>query len=263
MRAVVIIPTYNERENIQELIITTRQCVTHYDLDILVVDSASTDHTSSVVMALQKNDSRIFLLEQYAKLGLGMAYQEGMRWSLDRGYDRILTMDADFSHHPRYLSLFLELSATKDLVVGSRYIAGGKLENWSWHRRFLSRFANCYASCITGLPFSDVTSGFHCFHGELLEKVIRDSLRADGYAFLIALKFSAVANGASCLEIPIVFSDRTKGESKISKRVILESIFFVWKCFFQRRRLKRKSQHSDFLKVKGKYDVLPSKMNQI
>jgi dolichol-phosphate mannosyltransferase len=239
MRPIVIVPTYNERENIRDLITTIRQEVTQYDLHILVVDSASPDLTSEVVCELQGRDATIFLIKQSAKLGLGTAYQEGMRWVLDRGYDRVITMDADFSHHPRYLESFLRESDRYDLVVGSRYVSGGELQNWPRSRRMLSRFANWYASRITGLPFSDLTSGFHCFHSDLLKLILKDPLRAEGYAFLIALKFLAVVHGAQCLEIPIIFSDRTKGESKISERVILESVFFVWKCFFQRHRLKK------------------------
>ena len=238
MRTRIIIPTYNERENICDLIRTIRTEARHYGLDVLVVDSASPDRTDEAVAGLQKGDSKLFLLKQRAKLGLGMAYQEGMRWALERGYDRIITMDADFSHHPRYLESFLKASEVKELVVGSRYLTGGELRNWPRHRRWLSRFANWYAGCITGLPFSDLTSGFHCFHSDLLRQILHDSLRADGYAFLIALKFSAMVHGANHLEIPIIFSDRTKGKSKISKRVILESVFFVWKCFFQRHRVK-------------------------
>ena len=239
MRAVIIIPTYNESGNIRELIATIRTEAKYCNLDILVVDSASPDRTADVVCEIQKQDSQIFLLRQDGKFGLGAAYQEGMRWALDGDYDRVITMDADFSHHPRYVDLLLKESEAKQLVVGSRYVPGGALKNWPVSRRILSRFANWYASQITGLPFSDLTSGFHCFHQDLLRNILRDPLRTDGYAFLIALKFLAIANGASYLEIPIIFSDRTKGESKISKRVILESIFFVWKCFFQKYRLKR------------------------
>ena len=238
MKPIAIIPTYNERENIKEIIPIIRQHVKNYDLHILVVDSASPDGTQEAVLEIQKSDPQVFLLSQKAKLGLGAAYEDGMRWALDHGYDRVITMDADFSHHPRYLNTLLKESLDKELVFGSRYVPGGELKNWPRSRQLLSRFANWYASRITGLPFSDLTSGFHCFHSNLLRKILQDPLRADGYAFLIALKFLAIANGATCLEVPIIFSDRTKGEFKISKRVILESVFFVWKCFFQRRRLK-------------------------
>ncbi len=247
MKPIVIIPTYNERENIIDLIAIIRNEVKQYDLHILVVDSASPDGTAEVVLELQKQNPNMHLLRQSAKLGLGTAYQDGMRWVLNRDYDRIITMDADFSHHPSYLERLLKESESHELVVGSRYVPGGALRNWPLSRRFLSRFANWYAAQITGIQLRDLTSGFHCFHSSLLKKILHDPLRADGYAFLIALKFLAVANGASFCEIPIIFSDRTKGESKISKRVILESIFFVWKCFFQRHRLKnRKSSTASF-----------------
>ena len=244
MRPIVIIPTYNERENIKDLTTTIRREVKYSDLYILVVDSASPDQTARVVKEIQKNDANVFLLEQPAKLGLGTAYQDGMKWALAQGYDPIITMDADFSHHPRYLDRFLTESNTKSLVVGSRYVPGGELQNWPASRRILSRFANWYASRIIGLPISDLTSGFHCFRADLLKQILHDPLRADGYAFLIALKFLAVVNGATYVEIPIIFSDRTKGESKISKRVILESVLFVWKCFFQRHRLKESRSHA-------------------
>ncbi len=237
MKPIVIIPTYNERENIKELISLIRECAKEHDLHILVVDSASPDRTADEVIQLQKTDSKIFIFNQTTKLGLGMAYQDGMKWALDRGYDRIVTMDADFSHHPQYLNQFLKESETVGLVVGSRYAPGGELRNWPWTRRILSRFANWYAKRITGLPFTDLTSGFHCFHGDLLKQILHDPLRADGYAFLIALKFLAIVNGATYIEIPIIFSDRTKGDTKISKWVIFESIFFVWKCYFQRHRI--------------------------
>ncbi len=252
MKPVVIVPTYNERENVSDLVATIREEVKCPNLHILVVDSASPDQTADVVLEIQKTDREVFLLKQNAKLGLGAAYQDGMRWALDHGYDRIITMDADFSHHPRYLDLFLSESERYSLVVGSRYVSGGELQNWPQARRMLSRFANWYASTITGLPFKDLTSGFHCFHSNLLRQIIEDGLRADGYAFLIALKFLAVVHGANCLEIPIVFSDRTKGESKISKRVILESILFVWKCFFQRYRLKKTTAQIAAFSAQGK-----------
>lgn len=238
MKILVIVPTYNERENIGELIRTIRSETNGSDLDVLVVDSASPDHTAVAVADMQTHDSKIFLLEQSAKLGLGAAYQDGMRWAIKCNYDRVITMDADFSHHPRYLKVLLMESETKELVVGSRYTPGGDLKNWPLQRRLLSRFANWYARTITGLPFTDLTSGFHCFHADLLKQVMQCPLRADGYAFLVALKFSALVNGARFSEVPIIFSDRTRGQSKISKRAILESVFFVWKCFFQRHRIK-------------------------
>ncbi len=241
MKPIILIPTYNERENIAQLIAAIKAEDPGSHFQILVIDSASPDGTAEVVMGLQKKDPGIHLLTQRAKLGLGRAYLEGMRWALAQGYDLIFTMDADFSHHPRYLARFMKEMQTHDLVVGSRYVPGGELKDWPRPRRILSRFANGYAARITGLPIADLTSGFHCFRSDLLRKVLRYPLRAEGYAFLIALKFWSVVQGATVSEVPIVFSDRTQGTTKISKRVIFESIFFVWKCFFQRHRLARKN----------------------
>lgn len=237
MTPVILVPTYNERENIGDLVSTIR--AETWDLppiDILVIDSGSPDRTAERVLELARKDPHLYLLEQPRKLGLGRAYWDGMNWALGRQYDVIITMDADFSHHPRYLKKMLHDVRSHDLVIGSRYVPGGELRNWPWTRRILSRFANWYAMRLTGLPVNDLTSGFHCFRRELLKKVLRYPLRADGYAFLIALKFWAVLQKARLSEIPIIFSDRTKGDTKISKQVIFESIIFVWKCFFQRHR---------------------------
>lgn len=245
MKSIVVIPTYNERDNIQELISTIRQEVKSDGLDILVVDSASPDETAKVVRRIQQRDEKLILLQQGGRFGLGKAYQEGMRWALSKGYDRVITMDADFSHHPRYLTALLNEAKTYELVIGSRYVPGGALRDWSWSRRVLSRVANWYARVITRLPFADLTSGFHCFQSTLLRNVLRYPLSADGYAFLIALKFLSVSRGARCKEIPIVFSDRTKGKSKISKRIILESTVFVWKCFFQGHRFNKRMRRGE------------------
>jgi dolichol-phosphate mannosyltransferase len=174
MNPIIIIPTYNERENIKEIISNIRNTVRFCKPAILVVDSASPDHTADAVLEIRRHDPEVFLFQQTAKLGLGMAYQDGMRWALERNYDRIITMDADFSHHPKYLEPMLRESESKQLVVGSRYIQGGELKNWPLARRLLSRFANGYARRITGLPFSDLTSGFHCFHSTLLRKILHD-----------------------------------------------------------------------------------------
>lgn len=234
MKPIVVIPTYNERENICDLIGVIIQESSHPDLEILVVDSASPDQTSSAVGEMQKQIAGLHLLTQPAKLGLGRAYLDGMRWALDRSYDCLITMDADFSHHPSYLKDFLEKLKTYDLVVGSRYTPGGRLENWPWHRRALSGFANGYAKILTGLPFSDLTSGFHGFRTPLLKKILDHAIHTEGYAFLIELKHLAILERARFLEVPIIFSDRTRGSSKISKRVIFESMLFVWSLFFRR-----------------------------
>ncbi len=244
MKALILIPTYNEKENITELIPLIRRETAGLPVEIMVIDSGSPDGTGEAVTAMTQKDSGLYLLQQNAKLGLGRAYIDGMRWALDRGYDVIITMDADFSHHPRYVPEMLGKIGDCDLVVGSRYIPGGQLRDWPWSRRILSRFANAYARKITGLPFSDLTAGFQCFQGELLRKVLRYPLRADGYAFLISLKFWSVVQQARLAEIPIIFTDRTHGSTKISHRVIFESIIFVWKIFFQRHRFKKQTTSS-------------------
>lgn len=240
MRAIAVIPTYNEGGNIRELIETLRREVTGVPLlDILVVDSASPDGTAAIVKKIQQQDPRLFLLEQKAKLGLARAYLDGMDWVLERNYDCLITMDADFSHHPRYIPEFLKEIEMHDLVIGSRYVEGGALRNWPLYRRFLSRFGSWYARTLTGLPFSDLTSGFHCFRIELLRKILRYNLHTEGYAFLIELKFLSILQEARYAEVPIIFSDRTKGDSKISKRVIFEAMLFVLIRVVQRKRVRR------------------------
>lgn len=241
MKTIVVVPTYNESQNIVELVSSIRTECRNFDLDILVVDSASPDRTADKVRELQKNDPRLFLFEQPAKLGLGRAYMDGMDWVLKRDYEALVTMDADMSHHPKYLVPMLEAIPDHDLVVGSRYMKGGGLENWPLARQCLSRFANWYASTLTGLPFHDLTSGFQCFRTTLLRKVLSHNIHTEGYAFLVELKFLSMVQAAHFKEVPIIFTDRTRGASKISKRVILESMLFVLSCFF-RRHLVRQSR---------------------
>ncbi len=236
MKAIVVTPTYNEAENVEELVRMIRTEVSA-PLDILVVDSASPDGTADRVRELQKSDSSLHLLEQKAKLGLGNAYRDGIEWVLQRNYDCLITMDADLSHQPKYLRDHLREIEAHDLVVGSRYVPGGGLYQWPRARLAISRFANWYAATLTGLPFQDLTSGFHCFRTALLQKIVRCRLHTEGYAFLIELKFLAVMQGARTKEIPIIFAGRERGYSKISKRVILESMGFVLKLAFLRGRV--------------------------
>ena len=242
MKLVIVTPTYNERRNIDELLPAIRKACTRVSPDILVVDSASPDGTAQAVQQLQKSDPQIFLIEQKAKMGLGNAYLEGMRWVLAHDYDVMIMMDADFSHHPRYLNTMIEEIEKNDLVVGSRYVPNGGVENWPFYRLFLSRFANWYAKTLMGLPFTDLTSGYHCFRTPLLRKVLRYNIHTEGYAFLVELKSLTILQGANFKEIPIIFGNRVQGDSKISKRVILESMLFVMKRTLQRYRFKIRSQ---------------------
>lgn len=252
MKPIILIPTYNEKENITDLIPVIRKETAGCPVEVLVIDSGSPDGTGEAVSRISAQDTRVHLLQQNAKLGLGRAYVDGMQWALARDYDVVITMDADFSHHPRYIPEILRKIEKSDLVIGSRYVPGGELRDWPRSRRILSRFANAYAKNITGLPFSDLTAGFQCFRAELLKKVIRYPLHADGYAFLISLKFWSIVQEARFAEVPIIFTDRTKGTTKISHRVIFESIIFVWKCFFQRHRFRK---HPELLNVSANHNT--------
>lgn len=238
MKPIVVIPTYNERENIQSLIDAIFEQAPN-NLEILVVDSASPDKTADAVREIQIKYPRVHLLEQRAKLGLGKAYLDGMQWVLARNYDCLITMDADFSHQPQYLKCHLKEIENHDLVIGSRYVKGGDVENWPKYRWMLSRFANWYATTLTGLPFQDLTSGFQCFRTALLKKILRYRIHTEGYAFLVELKLLSILQQAHYKEFPIIFANRRSGDSKISKRVIFESMFFVLARSVLRAKVRR------------------------
>lgn len=227
-RALVIIPTYNERFNIARLI----PAVLAQDpsLEILVVDDASPDGTGGVVDSIAANNSRVHVFHREGKLGLGTAYIAGFRWALDRKYDVVFEMDADFSHNPERLPEFLEAVKEADLVLGSRY-QGGRVNvvNWPMSRLFLSYAANIYARGITGLPVSDTTGGFKCFRRNVLESIDLSSVKSNGYAFQIEMSFRVWKRGFRIVEIPIIFVDRTEGQSKMSKKIVREAIWMVWR----------------------------------
>lgn len=227
-RALVIVPTYNERENIARLIET----VLSQDrrLEILVVDDGSPDGTASVVEGIIAQNNRVHILQRPRKMGLGTAYIAGFRWGLERGYDLLFEMDADFSHDPGHLPDFLRAATSADLVLGSRY-RGGKVTvvNWPISRLLLSYFANVYARAVTGLPVWDATGGFKCFHRKVLQSIDFDKVRSNGYAFQIEMSFRAWKHGFKIVEIPIVFVDRTEGQSKMSKAIMREAIWMVWR----------------------------------
>ena len=227
-RALVIIPTYNERENIRRIIDT----VLKQDgrLEVLIVDDGSPDGTGQIVAELQAVDQRIHLLEREKKMGLGTAYIAGFRWALESGYDYILEMDADFSHDPAHLKQFLKAIETNDLVLGSRYQQGRvTVVNWPISRLILSYSANLYARAVTGLPVWDATGGFKCFRRSVLQAIDLSHVRSNGYAFQIEMSFRAWKRGFRIAEIPIVFVDRTEGTSKMSKSIIREAIWMVWR----------------------------------
>ncbi len=230
-RALVIIPTYNERDNIRRLVPEVLGRDTRFD--VLIIDDASPDGTGEVADAMAAEDPRIHVLHRAGKLGLGTAYIEGFRWGLAREYEYFFEMDADFSHDPAHLPAFMEAIQNADVVVGSRY-QGGRVTvvNWPIGRLLLSYFANLYARLITGVPVADATSGFKCFRRRVLESIDLGRVRSEGYAFQIEMTMRAWKKGFRIKEIPIVFADRDVGVSKMSKRIILEAVWRVWHLRF-------------------------------
>ncbi|MFO7260059.1 MAG: polyprenol monophosphomannose synthase [bacterium] len=227
-RGLVIIPTYNERENLPRLV----PMVLAQDprLDVLVIDDASPDGTGEIADRLAAENPRVHVLHRRGKLGLGTAYLEGFRWGLERGYAYLFEMDADFSHDPAHIPQFLEAIEEADVVLGSRYLHGRvTVINWPIGRLLLSYFANVYARRVTGLPVADATGGYKCFRRKVLESIDLDRVESEGYAFQIEMSFRAWRKGFRIAEIPIVFVDRTLGESKMSKRIVLEAVWKVWK----------------------------------
>jgi dolichol-phosphate mannosyltransferase len=227
-RALVIIPTYNERENISSII----DDVLGRDprLELLVVDDGSPDGTGKIVEDRSLADARVHVLHREKKLGLGTAYVAGFRWALERDYEYVFEMDADFSHDPAHIPEFLKRIESADLVLGSRY-QGGRVSvvNWPVGRLLLSYFANVYARIVTGLPVFDATGGYKCFRRKVLESIDLNDVKSNGYAFQIEMSFRAWKKGMRIVEIPIVFVDRTEGESKMSKRIVREAVWMVWR----------------------------------
>lgn len=233
--SIVIIPTYNEKENIANII----QAVFSLDksFHILIVDDGSPDGTANIVKELQRAYSgSLFIEERTGKLGLGTAYIHGFRWCLKNGYDYIFEMDADFSHNPKDLPRLYKACATQggDMSVGSRYTKGGKVENWPFDRIFLSYGASVYVRLITFMNVKDPTAGFVCYTRKVLETIDLDKIQFIGYAFQIEMKFATYTSGFKIKEVPITFTDRIKGVSKMSGSIVKEAIFGVLKMKWQR-----------------------------
>ena len=230
-RGLVIIPTYNERDNIQRIVPLALEQDAR--LDVLVVDDGSPDGTGAIVDEMARANPRINVIHRAGKLGLGTAYIAGFRWALERGYDWMQEMDADFSHDPSHLKQFIESLEDYDLVVGSRYVEGRvTVVNWPISRLLLSYTANVYARLVTGLPLGDATAGYKAFRRKVLETIDLSKVESEGYSFQIEMNFRAWKAGFKLGEIPIVFVDRTLGESKMSKRVVREAFWKVWKLRF-------------------------------
>jgi dolichol-phosphate mannosyltransferase len=226
-RILVIIPTYNERENIEQLLSVLLSI--HQTLEILVVDDASPDGTDDLVAQLAEREPRVHLLCRPQKLGLGSAYVEGFRFALGRSYTYIFEMDADFSHDPHDIPRFLDAIEGADLVLGSRYVHGITVVDWPLSRLLLSYFGNLYARLITGMPIRDTTGGFKCFRRQVLEVLDLDRVSSEGYSFQIEITFKVWKKGFRVVEIPILFRDRTRGKSKMSFKINREAVWTVWK----------------------------------
>jgi dolichol-phosphate mannosyltransferase len=225
-RALVVVPTYNECENLPQIV----PAILAQDprIEILVVDDGSPDGTGDLADAFAAQDARVHVLHRSTKQGLGRAYLAGFAWALEHDYTHMFEMDADFSHDPKNLVRFLDASADADLIVGSRYASGVNVINWPMSRLLLSWFANKYARWITGLQLTDATGGFKCFRREALAAIPFDRVRSNGYAFQIEMSFRAWKKGFRIKELPIIFTDRMEGRSKMNGRIVREAIWMVW-----------------------------------
>ncbi|MCM0082016.1 polyprenol monophosphomannose synthase [Geomonas sp. Red32] len=227
MKPVVVIPTYNERDNLERL--ATQILSLDPSLHLLIVDDNSPDGTGQMADRLAEETGRLSVLHRAGKLGLGSAYREGFAKALEMGADAVVQMDADFSHDPSILPLFFEKLDQADFVIGSRYVNGISVVNWPLRRLMLSYFASVYTRVITGLQISDCTSGFKCFRAETLRGIDLAKVRSDGYSFQIEMNFRCVERGFKVAEVPIIFIDRHAGTSKMSKKIVREAVLMVWK----------------------------------
>lgn len=232
-KVLVIIPTYNESENILNLIPEVlKYSDSNYLWNVLVVDDNSPDGTASMVENLK--DPNVHLIKREKKMGLGTAYVRGFRFAIEKSFDFVFEMDADFSHDPKYLPEFVKLiEEGNDLVVGSRYINGISVVNWPIGRLFLSYYANIYTRIVTGLKVKDTTAGFMCYRVSSLSQIDLDKVKSNGYSFQIEMKFKLYKKGFKIAETPILFIDRRAGSSKMSKKVVYEAYFLVWKLKFK------------------------------
>ncbi|MEK7645677.1 MAG: polyprenol monophosphomannose synthase [Patescibacteria group bacterium] len=226
-QSIILIPTLNERENLKNLVPKIFGLMP--DVSILIVDDNSSDGTPELVESLSANFKNLFLLERKNNFGYGRSNIDGFKWILDKFYDYVVTMDADFSHDFNVVPALLEKLAIFDVSVGSRYVRGGGIKNWNFYRRILSRFANWYVKTILGLPIVDITTGFNAYRSEALKKLKLETVRSEGYAFLVELKYHLFRAGCNFIEVPILFSERREGQSKMSTKIIWESIWLPWK----------------------------------
>jgi len=226
MKTLIVTPTYNESKNIESLITSLNKLDPNYH--ILVIDDNSPDYTAKIVIQLQKKYKNLYLANRSEKQGLGTAYCYGFKWALERDYDYIVQIDADLSHNPKDVPRMVELLNEYDLVIGSRYCDGISVVRWPLRRLILSYFANSYSRFITGVKLTDLTAGFKAWRREVLENINLDNIRSQGYAFQIEMNFHAERKGYKIYEHPILFIDRTIGESKMSRSIMIETAWMVW-----------------------------------
>lgn len=236
MKALIIIPTYNEKENIQNIvqaIMSQNLAAQNLDVDILVVDDNSPDGTGQIVRDMQKENPRLHLLSRPGKQGLGRAYIAGFKWGMEQGYEVLTEMDADFSHRPEDLAPLLSTLKHHDFAVGSRYVSGGRTVNWGLMRKIISRGGSIYSRVILGFPLNDWTGGFNAWKKEVLQGIDLDTVTSNGYSFQIELKYKAMKKGFKGAESPIVFEDRRVGHSKMSLKIVIEAFYRVWLMRFK------------------------------
>ncbi len=227
-RILAIVPTYNERENVKEII--PRILQSHEAVSILIIDDGSPDGTGDIVEEISKTEKRVFLLRRPKKMGLGTAYVAGFKYALEKDYDAVIEIDADLSHNPDDIPRLIQRANDgAHFVIGSRYVSGVNVVNWPLQRLILSYFASVYARWVTGMPFMDLTAGYALIRREVLEAINLDKIRSNGYGFQIEIKYFTWKKGFRLVECPIIFIERAQGTSKMNKRIVLEAIFMVWK----------------------------------
>lgn len=233
MKTLIIIPTYNELENLRPLL----QEIFLYapDSDVLIVDDNSPDGTGKLADEIHNENRHVHVLHRAGKLGLGTAYIAGFKYAVAHDYDAAFEMDADFSHDPRYLPDFLKAIEHADLVIGSRYIQGGGTPNWSFLRRFISGGGNIFARFMLGIPVHDCTAGFRCYRRQVLESIDLDTIQSQGYAFQVEMAYRVMQQGFKIVETPIVFMDRRIGKSKMSRKIVIEAFIYVLRARFGKK----------------------------
>ncbi|MBE3560944.1 MAG: polyprenol monophosphomannose synthase [Ktedonobacteraceae bacterium] len=234
MKTLIIVPTYNERENLRPLL----EAIFSYtpQTDVLIVDDHSPDGTGELADQIRAEDRRVHVMHRAGKQGLGTAYIAGFKYAIEHNYDAAFEMDADFSHDPRYLPVFLKEIEHADLVIGSRYIRGGDTPNWSPLRRFISGGGNIFARFMLGIPVHDCTAGFRCYRRQVLENIELDEIETQGYGFQVEMTYRVLRRGYKIVETPIVFMDRRVGKSKMSRKIFLEAFIYVLRTRFGKKR---------------------------